>query len=172
MDCLRVQCMPGPSLLWKVSDLHPTRQEGCQCTEDLERVINQSTYTGMSESLSKELAPFGIRVLIVEPGAFRTQFLSAFVEPAAGMNKDYAGTPLENVLHMFRSANGNQPGDPCKAAQRIVEVVSGIGMGAGKGNLLRLPLGPDCYKRFQAKLENMQENLVQVTEIAHSTSYE
>ncbi|KAJ6006914.1 hypothetical protein N7451_004858 [Penicillium sp. IBT 35674x] len=127
---------------------------------------------GMSESLSKELAPFGIRVLIVEPGAFRTQFLSAFVEPAAGMNMDYAGTPLEDFLHIFRSADGNQPGDPFKAAQRIVEVVSGVGMGAGKGRLLRLPLGPDCYKRLQAKIETMQENLAQVKEIAHSTSYE
>ena len=126
----------------------------------------------MSESLSKELAPFGIRVLIVEPGAFRTQFLSSFVEPVAGMNKDYVGMPLEDALHMFRSANGNQPGDPFKAAQRIVEVVSGKGMGAGKGDLLRLPLGPDCYKRFQAKIENMQENLAQAKEIAHSTSFE
>ncbi|KAJ5917157.1 short-chain dehydrogenase/reductase SDR [Penicillium verhagenii] len=127
---------------------------------------------GMSESLSKELEPFGIRVLIVEPGALRTQFWSSFVEPAAGMNQDYAGTPLENVLDLFRSGHGNQPGDPFKVAQRIVEAVTGTGVSAGKGDFLRLPLGPDCYKRFQTKIQSMQENLLQLKDIAHSTSYE
>jgi NAD(P)-dependent dehydrogenase (short-subunit alcohol dehydrogenase family) len=151
--------------------LYPTRQ-GCISTVNFEQAFDQSTHLGMSESLSRELAPFGIRVLIVEPGAFRTQFLAALVEPAARMNKDYVDTPLEYVLNKFRSADGIQQGDPFKAAQRIVEVVSGTGIGAGKGNLLRLPLGPDCYQRFQAKIENMQENLAQVKEIAHSTSHE
>lgn len=126
----------------------------------------------MSESLARELAPFGIRVLIVEPGSLRTNFWSVFVAPAAGMNSDYAGTPLDNVLQAFGSNKGKQPGDATKCAQRILDVVDGTGMGAGKGALLRLPLGPDCYKRFQAKIDNMQENLLQVKDIAHSTAYE
>ncbi|KAK2760008.1 hypothetical protein FQN54_002744 [Arachnomyces sp. PD_36] len=126
---------------------------------------------GMSESFARELAPFDIRVLIVEPGSLRTSFWSAYVEPAAGMNQDYAGTPLEHVLQAFKSNQGTQPGDAIKCAQRILEVVDGTGMGVGKGDLLRLPLGPDCYKRFQTKIDNLQENLVQMKEIAHSTSY-
>ncbi|KAJ6011692.1 Short-chain dehydrogenase/reductase SDR [Penicillium canescens] len=48
---------------------------------------------GMSESLARELAPFNIRVLLVEPGSLRTNFWTAYVEPAAGVNKGYAGTP-------------------------------------------------------------------------------
>ncbi|KAH8703441.1 short-chain dehydrogenase/reductase SDR [Talaromyces proteolyticus] len=126
---------------------------------------------GMSESLARELAPFGIRVLVVEPGSLRTNFWSVYVEPAAGMNKDYAGTPLEQVLQLFKSNTGAQPGDAVKCAQRILEVVEGTGMGVGKENLLRLPLGPDCYKRFQTKIDTLQENLLQAKEIAHSTTY-
>ncbi|KAJ5759703.1 short-chain dehydrogenase/reductase SDR [Penicillium odoratum] len=104
---------------------------------------------GMSESLARELVPFNIRVLVVEPGSLRTNFWTAYVEPAAGMNTDYAGTPLEQVLQAFKSNKGTQPGDAVKCAQRVLDVVDSTGMGAGKGNLLRLPLGPDCYKRFQ-----------------------
>jgi hypothetical protein len=125
----------------------------------------------MSESLARELEPFGIRMLIVEPGSLRTNFWSVYVEPAAGMNKDYAGTPLEHVLQAFKSNNRNQAGDAVKCAQRILEVVDSTGMGVGKENLLRLPLGPDCYKRFQTKIDTLQENLLQTREIAHSTSY-
>ncbi|KAJ5104457.1 short-chain dehydrogenase/reductase SDR [Penicillium alfredii] len=126
---------------------------------------------GMSESLARELAPFGIRVLLVEPGSLRTNFWSAYVEPAAGMNPDYAGTPLENVLKAFKSSTGTQPGDAVKCALRILDVVDGTGMGAGKENLFRLPLGPDCWKRFQTKVDTLQENLQQTKEIAHSTAY-
>lgn len=125
----------------------------------------------MSESLAKELQPFGIRVLVVEPGQFRTKFLSAFVEPAAGLRKDYTGTPVDNALQAFKSAHGNQQGDPMKAATRIFEVVTGSGLGAGKEDYLRLMLGPDCHARFQKKVDNLQENLDQVKEISHSTSY-
>lgn len=133
--------------------------------------LTNTKCAGMSESLAKELTPFGIRVLVVEPGSLRTNFWSVYVEPAAGMNKDYAGTPLENVLQAFRSNKGTQPGDAIKCAQRILEVVDDTGMGAGKGNLLRLPLGPDCYQRFQTKIDTLQENLLQTKDIAHSTSY-
>ncbi|PYI13835.1 putative short chain oxidoreductase/dehydrogenase [Aspergillus japonicus CBS 114.51] len=130
---------------------------------------------GMSESLAKELAPLGVRVLLVEPGTLRTGFWAAFVEPAAGLNPEYQGTPVEAVLTRFR---GNRTGeatggsDPGKAAQRIVEVVDGTGLGRGKDGLLRVPLGEDCYRRFQAKVEALQQNLEQMREIAHSIGFE
>lgn len=87
------------------------------------------------------------------------------------MTEDYLGTPVDAMVHAFRSSNGNQQGDPVKAAARILEVVGGTGMGAGKESLLRVPLGPDCYERFQAKCDSLQENLVQMKDIAYSTNY-
>lgn len=127
--------------------------------------------SGVSESLAAELRPFGIRVLIVEPGIFRTKFLSAFVTPEAGMTADYVGTPVDDMVHAFRSSNGSQQGDPLKAAARILDVVNGTGMGVGKESLLRLPLGPDCYFRFREKCDSLRENLEQMKEIACSTNY-
>lgn len=87
------------------------------------------------------------------------------------MTEDYVGTPVDFMLHAFRSSNGSQQGDPVKAAARILDVVSGTGMGVGKENLLRLPLGPDCYDRFEAKCDSLRENLVQMKDIAYSTNY-
>jgi NAD(P)-dependent dehydrogenase (short-subunit alcohol dehydrogenase family) len=48
---------------------------------------------GLTESLFQEFATFNIRVLIIEPGGFRTNVLTAFVEPASGLTKDYLKTP-------------------------------------------------------------------------------
>ncbi|PWY69683.1 short-chain dehydrogenase/reductase SDR [Aspergillus heteromorphus CBS 117.55] len=126
---------------------------------------------GMSESLSKELKSFGIRVILVEPGLFRTKFFSTFVEPAAGLNQDYIGTPLGDTLQHFKDLDGKQNGDPIKAAQRILEVVTCTGLGVGTEDMLRLPLGPDCFDRFQTKCDALQENLTMMKKIAYSTSY-
>ena len=87
------------------------------------------------------------------------------------MNKDYVGTPLEEVMQGFKANERTQPGDAVKCAQRILEAVDGTGMAAGKGTLFRLPLGADCYKRFQTKINTLQQNLLQTKEIAHSTNY-
>ncbi|PYI05959.1 short-chain dehydrogenase/reductase SDR [Aspergillus sclerotiicarbonarius CBS 121057] len=127
---------------------------------------------GMSESLAKELQPFGIRVVLVEPGYFRTKFFAAFVAPAAGLTEDYVGTPVEAALKAIKAKDGSQEGDPVKAAQRILEVVTSTGMGAGTEGFLRVPLGQDCYNRFQAKCDTLQANLTRMKEIAHSTSFD
>ncbi|KAJ5203927.1 short-chain dehydrogenase/reductase SDR [Penicillium cinerascens] len=60
----------------------------------------------MSESLARELQPFGIRVLVAEPGSLRTNFWSAYVEPRAGMNKAYVGTPWKMSFELSRRTQG------------------------------------------------------------------
>ncbi|PGH19648.1 hypothetical protein AJ80_03803 [Polytolypa hystricis UAMH7299] len=127
---------------------------------------------GISESLAKELAPFNIRVLLVEPGAFRTQFLTARVKPAAGLTEEYKDTPVDTVLKNMDAMNGKQPGDPDKAATRIIEMINGTGMAEGKTGLLRLLLGPDCLRRAKAKTIGLLENLDAMEEIALSTNYD
>ena len=86
------------------------------------------------------------------------------------MTQDYEGTPLGAAMGFFDSFAGNQPGDPVKAVQRILDVIQLQGMGQGKGNLLRLPLGTDCFPRMLAKVDKLKEDLEQMREIALSTA--
>lgn len=125
---------------------------------------------GLSESLARETAPFNIDVLIVEPGAFRTNFLSAIAFPENPRTEDYRA--VKAVLEKFEAMAGQQAGDPKKAAARIFEAVSGQGLAGGlKGNVLRMPLGEDCVQRFELKIKNMRDDLKAVRTAALSTSF-
>ncbi|KAK3679613.1 hypothetical protein LTR37_021363 [Vermiconidia calcicola] len=125
---------------------------------------------GASESLAAELAPFKIRVLVVEPGAFRTNFQSAAASAEQGVSDAYKGTPADAIAQRMRSVHGTQAGDPAKAGQAIVEVVTGQGRGAdvvwNGGSVLRLPLGKDAVQRAYAKLNNFSANVEQVRHIS------
>ena len=77
---------------------------------------------GFSESLAKEIAPFGVKVTMVEPGSFRTDWAgsSMTVAPVGA-----AYQPLfAPMLDYLQQHNGNQPGDPAKAAQVILQLAS------------------------------------------------
>lgn len=91
---------------------------------------------GFSEVLANEARPFGVRVVIVEPGAFRTdwQGSSMTMHP---VGPDYASTV--GTIHEFRHASqGHQPGDPARAARLLAELPR-------RDELpLRLPLGSDA----------------------------
>lgn len=86
-----------------------------------------------------------------------------------GLNPAYEGTTIDQVLQLFQSRNGKQEGDPVKAVERIIDVVQGTGVGAGKTSCLRLPLGRDCIARAKTKLEEVRKNLDEMEEIACST---
>ncbi|TVY40364.1 putative oxidoreductase [Lachnellula subtilissima] len=116
---------------------------------------------GMSEGLAREVSPFGIRVLIVEPGAFRTQFLASFQSPRSGMNAAYENTPTGNTLKYLAGLDGTQRGDAEKGVSVIFDVVmkSGVAAGIGDREVLRLPLGSDCVGRYEKKVEAMKADL-------------
>ncbi|RFU26543.1 hypothetical protein B7463_g9802, partial [Scytalidium lignicola] len=126
----------------------------------------------ISESLSRELASFNIRLLLVEPGAFRTNFFGAYQLPAKEMTPDYKGTILDQTLTAFHNLHEKQQGDPAKAANRIFDFVNGTGTGLGKTGLLRLQLGPDCWERANNKTLSLRENLEQTKEVAFSTDFD
>ena len=129
-----------------------------------------SSRTGMSESLLKEVARFNISVLLVEPGAFKTNLLFSMVKPATGHTPEYE--EVEKVLQCFTDVR-TQKGDPDKAAARIIEAVVGEGTGGAlKGKALRLPLGEDCVQRMDAKIENLIADLRMSREIALSTDFD
>jgi NAD(P)-dependent dehydrogenase (short-subunit alcohol dehydrogenase family) len=75
---------------------------------------------GFSEVLSREVAPFGIRVTLIEPGSFRTDWGGAsmsFSEPSG----DYRST-LDFIREYRQRVAGSEPGDPAKAAQAIIAI--------------------------------------------------
>jgi NAD(P)-dependent dehydrogenase (short-subunit alcohol dehydrogenase family) len=76
---------------------------------------------GFSEVLANEVAPFGVKVVIVEPGAFRTDWQGSSMELHA-VGADYDETV--GAMNRYRAENdGTQPGDPARAAQVIIDVV-------------------------------------------------
>jgi len=77
---------------------------------------------GFSEVLAKELAPLGIKVTIVEPGGFRTDFAGASTTIRAG-RPEYEET-VGKVARFQRDYDGKQPGDPARAAAVLVHLAS------------------------------------------------
>ena len=79
---------------------------------------------GWMESLAPEVAPFGIRTMIVEPGFFRTELLTEqstnYPEPSI---EDYAEKTKQTVT-AWKRMSGSQPGDPAKLAKALVQLAS------------------------------------------------
>ena len=100
---------------------------------------------GWMESLAPELAPFGIRTMLVEPGFFRTELLTAgsttFAEPNID---DYAERTRETVA-AWSSMSGKQGGDPAKLADAIVRLA------ALEEPPARFAAGADAVQTFEAK---------------------
>ena len=111
---------------------------------------------GFTLGLKAEVEPFGIEVTCVEPGYFATSFLEPqhAIPTTEGHVKDYDQIRTQTV-NFFNQVHGNQPGDPVKGAQRVIEVVTRSGHAAGKKTLPgRLILGRDGYGIV---LQNMKE---------------
>lgn len=118
---------------------------------------------GFSEALAQEVAPFGIRVVIVEPGPFRTQFAGSSIKRAQHRLEPYSQTPVAQMYQYIDRVNGKQEGDPVKAARAIVDYVH-------NGNTaLRLPLGRAAVQGIKAKLAAVQADLTINEPIALST---
>jgi NAD(P)-dependent dehydrogenase (short-subunit alcohol dehydrogenase family) len=118
---------------------------------------------GFSEVLATEMAPFGVKVTIIEPGGFRTDFAGASTRIAAG-DPAYADT-VGKTAAMQRDYDGKQPGDPARAAQAIISVVS------AKNPPLRLVLGRDAYARAERTDESRLAELRAWRETSLSTDF-
>src|ERR1700741_2417784 len=76
---------------------------------------------GLSEFLAMEVRPLGIKVTLVEPSGFRTDWASRSANEASIEIADYAAT-AGAVRHQLREQSGKQPGDPARAASAIIQV--------------------------------------------------
>jgi NAD(P)-dependent dehydrogenase (short-subunit alcohol dehydrogenase family) len=120
---------------------------------------------GLSEGLAAELAPLGIHVTIVEPGAFRTDFLEPTsirttshridaYESTSGANRDRLG-----------ALAGSQMGDPVKAARAIIEAVE------APQPPLHLVLGADALERSRQNIARLVEDMDVWEHVSRETAY-
>jgi NAD(P)-dependent dehydrogenase (short-subunit alcohol dehydrogenase family) len=114
---------------------------------------------GASEALAGEVAPLGIRVTIVEPGPFRTEFLGRSMGQATPI-PDYEDGPAGALRARFATDHGRQAGDPVRAVEAIIDVVR------SPSAPLRLPLGRSAVERIRAKLQQQLADLEACAEVA------
>jgi NAD(P)-dependent dehydrogenase (short-subunit alcohol dehydrogenase family) len=104
---------------------------------------------GWMESLAPEIAPFGIRSMLVEPGFFRTELLTTdstiYAQPSID---DYAERTRETVA-AWNSVNGKQSGDPAKLAAALVQL-AGL-----EEPPTRFAAGADTVQAFEAKANTL-----------------
>ena len=120
---------------------------------------------GLSEALAKEVAPFGIKVTLIEPGPFRTNFRGETSMRSAAPMQAYADT-VGRFRKMLADTDGKQPGDPLKAADAMMAVV------ASDNPPLRLPLGDVCTQAMRAKLAAVAQEMDRWATVSTATSYE
>lgn len=119
---------------------------------------------GLSEALAAEVAPFGVRVLIVEPGAFRTGL------HRTGSRRETTPLPAyEQVVGPAREQqaafDGRQPGDPARAAAAVLEAL------AADDPPLRLVLGSDAADAIGGSLDASRAELAKWEELSRSTDF-
>lgn len=109
---------------------------------------------GFTEALHHEVKPLGIRVTLIEPGAFRTGFAGAAAMKAEGRIADYA--PLDAGMdEYYATQNGQQMGDPAKGMQVVIDMVE------GDTAPVRLMLGEDAYQLWEGALASRSRDLAQ-----------
>ncbi|KAI8218383.1 hypothetical protein K4K53_008796 [Colletotrichum sp. SAR 10_77] len=123
------------------------------------------------ETLAQELAILapGLKVLMVEPGYFRTRVFVKLAHIPLRI-PEFAGF---NAACVEQGAKiyGTEPGDPEKAVERMVELVRGEGMAAGREMPLRVPLGTDGWGRIKKKCEDMIKVCEDWEDVAKSTDW-
>jgi NAD(P)-dependent dehydrogenase (short-subunit alcohol dehydrogenase family) len=119
---------------------------------------------GFSEVLAKEMALVGVRVTIIEPGGFRTDFAGASTTIEDG-HADYDAV-VGAAARMQRAYDGNQPGDPRKGAAAILKIA---GMDAPP---LRLPLGKGAAAAIEGFDRARLEELAKWRHLSESTDFD
>jgi NAD(P)-dependent dehydrogenase (short-subunit alcohol dehydrogenase family) len=118
------------------------------------------------EGLASELAPFGIKTMLVEPGFFRTELLTAqstqYAEPSI---EDYAERTRATVAN-WQSMDGKQGGDPAKLAEALAHLVS------LDEPPLRFAAGADAVETFEAKAQTLLDQANAHRELSSSLGHD
>jgi NAD(P)-dependent dehydrogenase (short-subunit alcohol dehydrogenase family) len=107
--------------------------------------------TGLTEALAEEVAPFGIKVMLVEPGAFRTGFAGGALAETTPLDA-YADT-VGVLRRALPDSDGKQPGDPDKAAAAILAALD------AEHTPLHLLLGNDAYDMVRERMQAAERDM-------------
>lgn len=119
---------------------------------------------GLSQALAGELEPLGIKVMTVEPGAFRTDFLGRSGKEAALRLPDYEST-VGKTREYFKTQAGKQPGDPERAVRAVVAAIS------APQPPKHLVLGKIALQRYRDHLKQWDETLDQWQEVSTGADF-
>lgn len=124
-------------------------------------IYNASKFAleGLSEALSQEVAPLGIKVSIVEPGPFRTGFAGRNLKLSEQVIPEYHET-VGVFKQKLNAVHGKQEGDPKKAAEAVIRMVH------EQWDVLRLPLGKIALASIQGKLESIEHDIALTKDVA------
>jgi len=119
---------------------------------------------GLSNALLQEVEPLGIKVMVVEPSAFRTDWAGRSADESKKQIADYAKT-AGLWRSELRALSGKQAGDPVRAAQAIIQAVESPKLPR------HLLLGNDAYEGAIAKLEELRVDFSSVEAIARGADF-
>jgi short-subunit dehydrogenase len=119
---------------------------------------------GLSEALAEEVKPLGIKVTIVEPGPFRTDWAGRSLKTPVHPIADYAETAGMRI-EAVRGYSGQQPGDPVRAATAMIEAVE------CENPPLRLLLGAVAYRVVSEKLRAFSAAIEAWREVSLGADY-
>lgn len=120
---------------------------------------------GLSEALAEEVRPLGVKVIIVEPGPFRTEFLGRSMVTAAREIAAYAGT-AQARRHYRQASNGRQAGDPAKAVAVMLQAID------AEHPPLHLPIGPGAHAMAERKLDTFRADMTAWRDISIATDFD
>lgn len=117
----------------------------------------------LSEALSKEVEHLGIKVTLIEPGGFRTDFAGRSFDLPENRIDEYVTSERIDKMSDY---DGKQMGDPVKAVKAMIKVVD------TENPPLRLPLGEDAVNGMVEKMKDVQKNIDEWREVAIDTKAE
>ena len=121
---------------------------------------------GWMESLTPEIAPFGIRTMLVEPGFFRTELLTNDSTTYAKPSIDDYAEKTKEIVAAWKSMDGKQGGDPAKLADALVKLV------ALKEPPTRFAAGADAMQTFETKANTLLAQAQAHRELSDSLAYD
>jgi NAD(P)-dependent dehydrogenase (short-subunit alcohol dehydrogenase family) len=119
---------------------------------------------GLSGALRQEAEPLGIKVMVVEPSGFRTDWAGRSANESKKQIADYAKT-AGKWRRELRTDSGKQPGDPVRAAQAIIHAVE------SPKPPRHLLLGNDSYEGAMAMLEELRKDFSAVEKVARGADF-